>query len=84
MSEQWVLVGVYGSGPCEGQPQYHMCDTVIGPASTPDLAKAQVFASREEAMESGGFTHWASFLEPQPLSALSLAEGKPGLGVGNE
>lgn len=66
--QAWVLVGTYLSGPCEGQPQYHLCDTVIGPASTPDLAEAKRFPSKEAAFASHGFRHWASFLEPMELS----------------
>ncbi len=72
----WVLVGTYRSGPAAGQPQYHRCDTVIGPCSTPDIESAEVFPTAQAAMESEGFLHWSSSLEPMPLKdALAKARG---------
>jgi hypothetical protein len=85
----WVLVGTYRGGPYDGQPQYHRCDTAIGPASTPNLAEAQRFDTKQAAFDSVGFRHWASFLEPVKLSdaeaeaAISRAtEGQEGGGRG--
>lgn len=77
-AEQWILAGTYSSGPCEGSPQYHMADTRIGPASTPDIDKAQIFESQQAAFNSSGYLHWSSFLKPVTLSEAKLAISEVG------
>lgn len=66
---QYVLAATYLSGPCEGQPQYFRCWTVIGPAATPNLGDAERFPSVQEAMESPAYSHWSSFYEPLAVGA---------------
>lgn len=77
---RWVLMGTYRAGPHQGQPQFHMADGAIGPASTSDLSQAQQFHSREAACASIGFRHWSSALEPvredEARAAIAEAEGR--------
>lgn len=70
--DKWVLAGLYAKGPCEGKPQFHRCDSIIGPMSTPKLEEAEVFDSKEAAGRSIGFTHWSSFLKPMTWAEANL------------
>lgn len=72
-TDAWVLVGRTVGGPNAGQPRYHLEDAPIGPASTPDIEKAKLFTSREEACQSAGFTHWSSNMSPMRLADARAA-----------
>lgn len=61
---EFVLKSEYRTGRLKGQPQYFRFWTVIGPAATPYIAEAARFPSREAAMASPAYAHFASFYEP--------------------
>lgn len=58
--EKWVLRNSLGG-------KYFAKWTGIGPASTDDVSKAEVFASKEEAMISPAYTFSLTFFEPTKL-----------------
>lgn len=58
--EKWVLRNSLGG-------KYFSEWTGIGPASTDDVSKAEVFASKEEAMRSPAYTFSLTFFEPTKL-----------------
>ncbi len=64
---EFVLQSSYKTGRLKGQPQYFMFWTAIGPAATPELAKAARFPTREAAMASPAYIHHGSFYEPTEL-----------------
>lgn len=71
---KWILKEILASERGK-QPIYFSGITAIGPMSTPNLARAQRFSSKQEAMMSPAYVHPLSFYEPE-IEPVTGADSK--------